>query len=161
VRRYLLPAVLALLVAVGAGCGAGDDEEAAPVGEAGGGAAVEISATEFALDPATIELDEAGTYTFRLVNDGGAVHALKIEGNGLEVEIEQIEAGESAELTVELAAGEYELYCPVGNHKDQGMEGTVVVGSAAAGGTTTDETTTEDDDTTTEEEEEDDGYGYR
>ena len=75
--RYLLPAVLAILVAVGAGCGTGDDEEAAP----GGGAAVEISATEFALDPATIELDEAGTYTFRLVNDGGTVHALEIEGN--------------------------------------------------------------------------------
>jgi plastocyanin len=159
VRRYLQPVVLALLLAVGAGCGAGDDEEAAPGGEAGGGEAIEISATEFALDPATIELDEAGTYTFRLVNDGGAVHALEIEGNGLEEETEQIGAGESAELTVELAAGQYELYCPVGNHRDQGMEGRVVVGGAAGGGMTTDETTTEDDDTTTEEE--DGGYNYR
>jgi uncharacterized cupredoxin-like copper-binding protein len=23
--------------------------------------------------------------------------------------------------------GRYEMYCPVGNHKEQGMEGTVVV----------------------------------
>ena len=34
---------------------------------------------------------------------------------------------ESDTITVELAEGDYELYCPVDGHKDQGMEGELVV----------------------------------
>jgi plastocyanin len=84
-------------------------------------------------------------------NEGGAVHALEVDGHGIEEETEEIGGGETAEITVELTEeDEYELYCPVGNHRDQGMEGKVVVGGGGAGGagtdeTTTDETTTEDD----------------
>ena len=37
------------------------------------------------------------------------------------------------------------MYCPVGDHRDRGMEGTIIVGGGG-GGTTTDETTTDDDD---------------
>lgn len=136
-----------------AACGSDD------ASDGGGGApaqTIELVATEFAFDPATVELDAPGTYTFTVRNEGGAVHALEIEGNGFEEETEEIQAGESAELTVELGAGEYELYCPVGNHREQGMEGTLVVGGAGAGTTTGDDTTT-DDDTTTEDE---DGYSY-
>jgi len=166
--RYLLLALAASVLAfTGGACGSGNDDEAAQ-GEGGGGdgMTIEIRATEFALDPATVELDEPGTYTFRLVNDGGTVHALEVEGHGVEEETEEIDAGESAELTVDLSEpGEYEMYCPVGNHKEEGMEGTVVVGGAAAGGTMTDETTT-DDETTTEDSdetttEEGSTYNYR
>jgi len=39
----------------------------------------------------------------------------------------------------ELKAGRYELYCPVGNHRELGMEGTLSVGGAAPGGGTTTE----------------------
>ena len=164
-RRALLFAVLtALLAAGGAGCGSGGDEggeEQAAGG--GGGQTIEISGTEFALEPATVHIERPGTYTFVFTNDGGATHALEIEGHGIEEETEEIGAGESAELTVELSEpGEYELYCPVGNHKGQGMEGTLVVGGSAAGGggaTTHDTTNGEhEDDTTTED---DGGYNYR
>jgi hypothetical protein len=43
-------------------------------------------------------------------------------------------------VRIELQAGRYELYCPVGNHKEMGMEGTLSVGGAPGGGgpTTTD-----------------------
>ena len=150
--RYLLLALVASFLAfTGGACGSGNDDEASEGEGGGGGETIEITGTEFALDPATVELDEAGTYTFRFVNDGGTVHALEIEGHGVEEETEEIDAGESAEVTVDLSEpGEYEMYCPVGNHRDEGMEGTVVVGGAGAGGTMTDETTT-DDDTTTED----------
>jgi plastocyanin len=150
----------AALVAAGAvalaGCGgedASDETSAAP-----GGAAqtVEIRESEFALEPASVNLDSAGTYTFRAVNEGSVEHALELEGNGVEEETETIGRGESAELTVELAAGTYELYCPVDGHKDQGMVGSVVVG-AGGGATTTGETETDEDDDGSNSGE---GYGY-
>jgi plastocyanin len=119
-------------------------------GEEATGELVEVSATEFAFDPATIELDEAGTYTFRLTNDGQFEHALEIEGiEGTEV----IGGGETADVTVEIAEGEYVIFCPVGTHREMGMEGTLVVGGGAAGGGT--ETGTTEEKTTT-----DDDYGY-
>jgi plastocyanin len=144
---------LALPLAVLA-CGEDEGEEAT-------GQVVEVSASEFAFDPPDIHLDEAGTYTFRLTNDGEFEHALEIEGQGVEEETDVIGGGETADLTVDLAEGEYEIYCPVGNHREMGMEGTLVVGAGGAGagtGTGTDttehETTTEDDTAT------DDDGGY-
>ena len=72
-----------------------------------------------------------------MVNDGEVPHALEVEGDGIEVETGSIAPGEAAELTVELREGEYEVYCPIGDHRAEGMEGTLVVGSGAAGGTGT------------------------
>jgi plastocyanin len=145
-------ALAGLLLALGlAGCG---DDEGSSGGQQG---TIDVRLSEFALDPARISVDEPGTYVFRAVNDGRAVHALEVEGHGVEAETGEIQPGETAELTVELTeAGEYELYCPVGGHRDQGMDGSVTVGGSAAGaggGTTT---TTEDEH---EDEDEDDGYG--
>ena len=89
---------------------------------------------------------DPGSYTFHVVNDGSVVHAFEVEGPSGEVETADLEPGASADLEVELSeAGEYEIYCPVDGHRDQGMEGTITVGGGGGGGTTTDETTTEDD----------------
>jgi plastocyanin len=144
-RRLLLLAALALtlLPACGGEEETGDDA-------ASGGGAVDVSLTDFAIEPAAITADP-GSYTFRVTNDGAALHALEIEGPSGEVETTELAAGESAELNVDLEDGEYEMYCPVGDHRDRGMEGTITVGGGG-GGTTTDETTTNDDD--------DSGYRY-
>ena len=143
-RRLLLVALaLVLLPACGGDEGSGDDA-AAP-----GGAVVEVTLEDFTIDPSTIAV-EPGSYTFHVVNDGATVHALEVEGPTGEVETEELEPGESADLTVDLEEdGEFEMYCPVGDHRERGMEGTVTVGAGGGGGTTTDETTTEDS-----------GYGY-
>lgn len=146
----LIPTILVVLALPLGGLACGDE------GEEATGQTVEVSATEFAFDPSTIELDEAGTYTFQLTNDGEFEHALEIDGQGIEEETDVIGGGETAEVTVDLAEGEYEIYCPVGNHREMGMEGALVVGAGAAGagtGTTGEETTTEHETTT-----EDDGY---
>jgi plastocyanin len=144
VRRLLLLAVLVL-----AGCGSDDATEAS--GDEIGGAAVELVATEFAFDPDSVEVDEAGETTFRLVNEGEFPHALEIEGGDLEEETEEIGPGETTELTVDLEPGEYELYCPVGDHREQGMEGTLVVAGGSAGASTGTGKTESDSDY---------GYGY-
>lgn len=152
------PLLAAVLLTLGAACGSGDGDGDGG-GSGSGGQRIEIVGTEFQLEPSEVQLDGPGTYTFVLSNEGGTIHALEVEGHGVEEQTGEIEAGETAELTVELPEeGEYELYCPVGNHKDEGMEGTIVVGGGGGSGTTTDE----DDQTTTDETttEEDDGYGY-
>ena len=133
--RFFALLAIVLAIPLAGACGGGDDDGGG--GQAGGTeAAIEISETDFELDPATVELDEAGTYTFKAVNNGDSPHALEIEGNGVEEETETIEPGQSAELTVELAEGEYEMYCPVGDHEDRGMVGKVIVGGGGGAGTT-------------------------
>jgi len=65
----------------------------------------------------------AGSTTFVVTNAGTVGHSFEIEGQEIEEELEAtLQPGETATLTVDLAAGSYEAYCPVGNHKGQGME---------------------------------------
>jgi plastocyanin len=120
---------LSLLVAAAlAGCGSddGDDGEAAPAD------AVELVATDFAFEPSSLTLDAAGEHTLTLRNDGEFPHALAFDD--LDAATGNVDPGASGEVTVELEPGSYTLYCPVGNHRDQGMEGTLVVGGASASG---------------------------
>jgi uncharacterized cupredoxin-like copper-binding protein len=147
VRSILVVTALLAAALTLAACGSGSEEEAA-------GQTISIGETEFALDPSSVQIDEAGTVTFSVTNNGSVDHALEVEGQGVEEETETIAPGESAELTVDLADGSYEMYCPIDGHREQGMEGTVTVG-AGGGGAGTGTTEDEDEGSTT-----DDGYGY-
>lgn len=131
---------IAIALATGllmAGCGDDEEEqEPAPQGEApaetqtqpraAGGGGTRVVLTEFAIDPANPKA-KAGTVRFDVVNEGSAPHALEIEGAGVEEATDTLQGGQRATLEAELAAGEYEWYCPVGNHADQGMKGTLTV----------------------------------
>jgi uncharacterized cupredoxin-like copper-binding protein len=121
----LVVAALALV-----GCGGGGNEEASTTTTTEtANKTVTISETEYKLDPATVNIDTAGTYTIEVKNDGSITHALEVEGNGMEEQkTGDIAPGESASVTVDLKAGSYEMYCPIGNHKEQGMEGEISVG---------------------------------
>jgi uncharacterized cupredoxin-like copper-binding protein len=88
---------------------------------------IEVQETEYSLDPTEITLDRPGTYLFRASNSGEVEHALEIEGEGIEEETEDIQPGESTLLEVNLDPGTYKLYCPVGDHEERGMIGTVTV----------------------------------
>ena len=120
---------LLLVAVVIAGCGSDDssDETGGTTPAAGSSGTVELVATDFEFDPSTVAVAAAGTTTVRLTNDGGTTHALEIDGQGIEEETDEIGPGESAVVTVDLEPGEYELYCPVGNHADEGMVGTLTV----------------------------------
>ncbi len=124
--RYLLIPVAVLALA---GCGGDGDDSGGgtTTGAAAAGTPVTMSLVDGALEPKTVQLDSAGTYTFMVTNDGQTTHALEIEGNGVEEETDTLNPGDSGEVTVELAAGEYELYCPIDGHRANGMEGTLVV----------------------------------
>jgi uncharacterized cupredoxin-like copper-binding protein len=146
--------VVAVAAALLLGACGEDEEEGASTSEApkteqrasGGGkagATVKLSATEFKFDPADPKIAKAGKVKFEVTNDGQAVHALEVEGQGVEVETEEIQPGQSATLTADLSKpGTYEMYCPIGNHKQQGMEGKIAV---AGGGSGSDDKGGEDD----------------
>jgi uncharacterized cupredoxin-like copper-binding protein len=131
---------LALLAALGlalAGCGGDDGDEGETEPSAAPIRTITIEETDYALDPSSVEVERAGTYAFRVVNNGEVEHALEVEGEGIEEETDVLAAGEQATLTVALEEGSYELYCPVGDHEDRGMTGKVSVGETPP--STTDE----------------------
>ncbi len=95
------------------------DANATPAASAMG-ETVAVSLTEFAIDMPS-ELP-AGRATFEVTNDGTIEHNFEVEGQGIEEELpENLAPGASGTLTVDLAPGTYEVYCPVGNHADEGM----------------------------------------
>jgi uncharacterized cupredoxin-like copper-binding protein len=149
--------VATVVLASGIAVGCGEDEEGTttttpttPLAGETPPSKVAISLTEFKLDPANPEV-AAGTVNFAVSNDGGVTHSLEVEGPGGESELEKpLEPGQSATLTVDLSKpGSYEFYCPVGNHKEMGMEGEVTVNSGGGAGAPS---TTEDEGTTVEDE---------
>jgi uncharacterized cupredoxin-like copper-binding protein len=144
--RRIAPALVVLAaVLLAAACGSGDGGSASPTTTGtstggGGGQSLQIGEKEWALDPSSPSVSKAGTVTIHVVNDGSFGHALEIEGNGVEEEIDEIGAGGSADLTVDLKPGTYEIYCPISDHRQKGMEGTLTVaggGGSGGGGTTT------------------------
>jgi plastocyanin len=85
------------------------------------GEVVTVSLTEFAIDMPT-EIP-AGPTTFAVTNNGTVDHNFEVEGEGIEEEFEaNLAPGETQTLELDLEPGTYEVYCPVGDHRDQGME---------------------------------------
>jgi plastocyanin len=72
-----------------------------------------------------------GKVQFTLVNKGTRLHNVSIKLKDKEVRLTKAEAGKSATTEpVDLAAGEYEIYCNYssgGLHKDRGMAGKLIV----------------------------------
>ena len=67
----------------------------------------------------------AGEVTVEFSNPSQSPHAVVIEG--VEPTTETVTGSDAPPITVDLEAGEYTFFCPVGNHRDDGMEGTLTV----------------------------------
>ncbi|WP_238935467.1 hypothetical protein [Saccharopolyspora spinosa] len=129
-RRALLGVLLGVVVLVAAVCtGASAAASPAPTAHAGGGGPrlVVVNMVDFRLlQPAFLP---PGLYTFRAVNNGQAPHALQIAGPGVtNARTPVVQAGQAADLTVALRPGVYDFWCPVGNHRQMGMQLDVYVG---------------------------------
>lgn len=84
-----------------------------------------VTGRNYEFDVTEIEVNEGDRVRITFVNDGGLHDWTLDEFNA---ETEQIETGESR--TIEFIAsdpGEYEYYCSVGNHRELGMVGTLIV----------------------------------
>lgn len=131
---------------VGIGCGDGDDDEggdgaatteqpapadtgAEDTGAAAGGEELELTASESEISWEPGELTApAGEVTITLTNPSPQIpHNVALEGNGVSEQGETVTGGATSTVTAELEPGEYTYYCAVGDHRGQGMEGTLTV----------------------------------
>jgi plastocyanin len=101
------------------------------VGVANAQSAVNMTAVEFAFQPATLNVS-SGTVTFNLRNDGRFPHNLAIDGRDGSIFANDLTSGESESATITLAPGTYTFYCPVDGHRDRGMVGTLTIAGAQA-----------------------------
>jgi uncharacterized cupredoxin-like copper-binding protein len=70
----------------------------------------------------------AGPQHFRIANGGKQTHNFVIEGAGISQKLaSDLSRGDTTELTVNLPAGSYTVYCPVDGHRGKGMQRTIVV----------------------------------
>ena len=89
---------------------------------------------EFSVTPSA--MNAGGTTRGTLQNAGQFPHNVHIEGNGVSMDVKPdgpVPGGQSFSGTVNLAPGRYDVWCPVGNHREQGMVGTLTVAGAAGG----------------------------
>jgi uncharacterized cupredoxin-like copper-binding protein len=94
---------------------------------------VAVTEREFSLSPATLDVPKGGTITISIRNAGGIEHALEVEGPHGEAKSDSIAPGGSGTLRVVLdKPGRYEWYCPIADHRDRGMRGTIVVAGGGA-----------------------------
>jgi hypothetical protein len=89
---------------------------------------VNLSEWRVQLNPPSIP---PGLVVLEVTNAGSIPHAFEVEGRGLEKSTTQIQPGATATLKLELSAGRYEVYCPVGkgSHKMLGMTNHLTVGN--------------------------------
>lgn len=92
---------------------------------AGGGDAIEVIAVDIAFEPTELSIPADTDVTITLTNEGMLQHDLVIEDTDYATEL--LNGGETDEITVNLAAGEYVYYCSVPGHREAGMEGTLTV----------------------------------
>jgi plastocyanin len=97
---------------------------------AGGGAAraVALTAKEFLFDPRDIAVG-TGEIAFAVRNQGAIEHnlALVVRGGKTVPLIATIAPGQTATVTVSLAAGDYTIYCSLPGHREAGMAATLRV----------------------------------
>ena len=136
-RRFTWILTLLFSMAVlAAGCGGdnGDDGGGGGGGggggasSGGGGGALTLTADPsgaISWEPGSLSAS-SGSVTIKLVNQSDVPHAVEVEGNGVEEESDTV-TGSDTELTVDLKPGKYTYYCPVDDHRGQGMEGTLTV----------------------------------
>jgi uncharacterized cupredoxin-like copper-binding protein len=122
----------------GGSSGASAPTTTASSGQAAGstsGTQVTATLTEYhiALSTSTFA---AGTYTFVTKNAGQTGHALEIDGPGVSDQRTpgDLAPGASANLTVTLSAGTYDVFCPVPGHKALGMDTKITVTGSGSGG---------------------------
>jgi plastocyanin len=138
-------AIAAVGLLTAAGCGEKRDVTgpAAPAGPGvapAAGAAVNVSESEFKLDPASPKVAKTGALVFKVTNAGSVPHALEIDTPTGKHRTAPIAPGKTGTLKANLKAGTYAWFCPLDHHKARGMTGQVTVGSgggSSSGGSST------------------------
>lgn len=122
-KNAIIIGAVAMIALVAVAC-TPDDTNGGPAAEGDG--FIDVTLTEFAIDmPAT---GVEGEVTFRITNDGDMDHGFVVAGDGVDEQIvDSVRPGTTETLTVALAPGTYTVWCPIGDHREQGMEARIEV----------------------------------
>lgn len=118
------PAPLITLVAAAllAGCGS-----PAPVADRDG--VLELALTDFRIRPVVVRAPR-DSFTIIVRNEGRLAHALRIRGasEAVRLKVSTLLPGKkAARVAVTLKRGHWRLFCPLANHEELGMHGTLIV----------------------------------
>jgi hypothetical protein len=85
-----------------------------------------VSLTEYQIEMPTSP--PAGVHLFNVANNGQDEHNFVVEGQGIRIEfVTNLTSGQTQSMQIYLAPGTYTVYCPVGNHRERGMETSLTV----------------------------------
>lgn len=98
------------------------DQGTKPVGK------LSVNEREFSVIPSQQALLVEGVWTVTVINRGRITHALDIEGPNGETEVGEIAPRQKRTVRAYLVKGDYELYCPIGDHAARGMRAKLPVG---------------------------------
>lgn len=87
---------------------------------------IRVGGDEYSFSPANITLEAGERIRLTFVNAGSLPHNLTVEGLGIATRTIGAGQSDSIEFTVE-EGGTYTTFCSVGNHRAQGMEGTLEI----------------------------------
>ena len=90
-------------------------------------AVVEVSLSDYGLQPRSPRVADQGVVVFVATNDGQATHALAVDGPTGEVSTRRLRPGEQATIPIRLPRGTYKWLCPLADHEQRGMVGRVRV----------------------------------
>lgn len=110
-------AVVGTALVLGA-CGGGDTGDGGGAGDGGAAGATSLTMIDNEFQPA--DLTVASGTELELTNDGESPHTFTVDGID-----QQVEAGQSSSVTVDLEPGEYDFVCTF--HEADGMTGTLTV----------------------------------
>jgi plastocyanin len=85
---------------------------------------IDVDMIELAFDPEELTIPADTEVTIHAINSGALPHTFTITDVA---DTGEVAAGASADVTLNLPAGEYEYFCAVPGHKDGGMVGTLIV----------------------------------
>lgn len=128
-RLFAIVALILFASLATAACGGSDDSASTPAAAdpaTSAEADIVVASSEFAFDPATLNITADAPTVVELVNNGNIEHDFVIEG----YEADKLAAspGQSATGTFTLPAGSYKFYCSIPGHEAAGMVGTIEVG---------------------------------
>jgi manganese oxidase len=139
-RRGIAATAVVVALAAASCTGDGGSPTAGEGAAAEGPVSIEVSLTDFAIDPANIEVPAGSALTINVMNHGQSPHTFGVVVGADTIETPTIDVGGSATLEVPaLEAATYDTLCTVPGHDQLGMVGTLTAadGAAASGDGTT------------------------
>lgn len=96
----------------------------------GGPAVVRLSESDSAITPANPRVTGTHLVSFEVTNNGSITHSFAVRTPFGVVKSDRIAPGQQGGVEVDLIRpGIYSFYCPLGDHRVKGMQGSVVVQS--------------------------------